>query len=120
MLSHKDTRSTHVINVCSCILDLLAPMVDLSVALVVVLLYKNINVIIPHLVSLFCRCDSRLVVPSLHALPWRRMGLNLTQNIVIARNQDAGKTTLKRRSQDSCFVLKINCQITFTGLHLRF
>lgn len=67
-------------------------MVDLSVALVVALLYKNINVIIPHLVSLFCRCDSRLVAPAPRALPWRRMVLNLTQNIAMVRHQDAGLT----------------------------
>lgn len=65
-------------------------MVDLSVALVVALLYKNINVIIPHLVSLFCRCDSRLVAPAPHALPWRRVVLN--QNNAMVRHQDAGLT----------------------------
>lgn len=122
MLSHRDTRYTHVINVCSCILDLLAPMVDLSVALVVALLYKNINVIIPHLVSLFCRCDSRLVAPAPHALPWRRVGLNLTQNIAMVRHQDAGtgrRTNLIQKTQDSRFVLKIKCQVTLMGLNLR-
>lgn len=98
-------------------------MVDLSVALVVALLYKNINVIIPHLVSLFCRCDSRLVAPAPHALPWRRMILNFTQNIAMVRHQGAGtgrRTDLIQNTHESCLVLKIKCQVTFMGLNLRF
>lgn len=119
MLSHRDTRYTHVINVCSCILDLLAPMVDLSVALVVALLYKNINVIIPHLVSLFCRCDSRLVAPAPRALPWRRVVFKFDAECRDGASSGR-RTNLIQKTHDSSFVLKIKCQGTFMGLNLRF